>query len=145
MSPLGNLQDSQLLEAAWAGKGSTRGSGLFLLAQEQSQPLQSCCEVMPGAVCVLLQVETDSSWAGWQPELWRAYRENNTTTGSPGPGPFPLGLWGVYSQVGILALVYSLCSLQAYPTGNVRLGRRLKVRSGLPWPPRPSAQVLWTC
>ena len=30
----------QLLEAAWAGKGSKRGSGLLLLAQESSQQLQ---------------------------------------------------------------------------------------------------------
>lgn len=30
----------QLLEAAWAGKGSERGSGLLLLAQKRSQQLQ---------------------------------------------------------------------------------------------------------
>jgi hypothetical protein len=30
-----------LLEAAWAGKGSKKGSGLLLLAQKQSQQLQS--------------------------------------------------------------------------------------------------------
>lgn len=51
---------ARLREAAWAGKGSKRGSGLLLLAQEGSQQLQACCEVMPGAARVLLQVETDS-------------------------------------------------------------------------------------
>lgn len=61
-----------LLEVAWAGKGSERGSGLLLLAQEQSQQLQSCCEVMPGAAGVFLQAKTDSGRVGWQPQPWRA-------------------------------------------------------------------------
>lgn len=57
-----------LLEAAQAGKGSERGSSLLHLAQERSQQLQSRCEVMPGAACVFLQVETDSGRVGWQPQ-----------------------------------------------------------------------------
>lgn len=68
-----------LLEVAWAGKGSERGSGLLLLAQEQSQQLQSCCEVMPGAAGVFLQAETDSGRVGWQPQPWRACREITRT------------------------------------------------------------------
>lgn len=77
---------SWLPEAAWAGKGSKRGSGLLLLAQEQSQQLQSCCEVMPGAACVFLQVETDSGRVGWQPQPQRACREN-TRPAACAPAP----------------------------------------------------------
>lgn len=55
---------ARLPEAAWAGKGSKGGSGLLLLAQERSQQLQACCEVMPGAAQVFLQVETDSGRVG---------------------------------------------------------------------------------
>lgn len=77
---------SWLPEAAWAGKGSKRGSGLLLLAQEQSQQLQSCCEVMPGAACVFLQVETDSGRVGWRPQPQRARREN-TRPAACAPAP----------------------------------------------------------
>lgn len=66
---------AQLREAAWAGKGSKRGSGLLLLAQERSQQLQACCEVMPGAARVFLQVETDSGRVGWQLQPWRTHEE----------------------------------------------------------------------
>lgn len=66
---------ARLREAAWAGKGSKRGSGLLLLAQERSQQLQACCEVMPGAARVFLQVETDSGRAGWQLQPWRTHEE----------------------------------------------------------------------
>lgn len=66
---------AQLREAAWAGKGSKRGSGLLLLAQERSQQLQACCEVMPGAAHAFLQVETDSGRVGWQPQPWRTHEE----------------------------------------------------------------------
>lgn len=76
-----------LLEAAWAGKGSERGSGLPLLAQEQSQQLQSCCEVMPGAAGAFLQAETDSGRVGWQPQQRRAGRENITRTAACAPAP----------------------------------------------------------
>lgn len=92
---------SWLPEAAWAGKGSKRGSGLLLLAQEQSQQLQSCCEVMPGTACVFLQVETDSGRVGWQPQPQRACREN-TRPAACAPAP-PCQALGACSQVGILA------------------------------------------
>lgn len=83
---------SWLPEAAWAGKGSKRGSSLLLLAQEQSQQLQSCCEVMPGAACVFLQVETDSGRVGWQPQPQRACRENiRSAASAPAPPCQALG------------------------------------------------------
>lgn len=84
---------SWLLEAAWAGKGSKRGSGLLLLAQEQSQQLQSRCEVMPGAACVFLQVETYLGRVGWQPQPQRACREKSTRTTTYTPAP-PSQAWG---------------------------------------------------
>lgn len=93
-----------LLEAAQAGKGSERGSSLLYLAQERSQQLQSHCEVMPGAACVFLQVETDSGRVGWQPQPRRAHRENNTTTGCWAPA-LPHQVLGAWGQVGILAAV----------------------------------------
>lgn len=131
-----------LLEAAWAGKGSARGSGLLLLAQEQSQQLQSCCEVMPGAACVFLQVEADSGRVGWQPQPQRACREKSTGaaawTAAWTPAP-PCQASGACHQVGALAS----------PVLPAPLGERsLENTVGWAWAPlvsSPSAQVLWTC
>lgn len=77
MSPLGNRWLAS--RSAMGRKRKRRGSGLLLLAQEQSQQLQSCCEVMPGAAGVFLQAETDSGRVGWQPQPWRACREITRT------------------------------------------------------------------
>lgn len=94
-----------LLEAAWAGKGSTRGSGLLLLAQEQSQQLQSCREVMPGAACVFLQVEADSGRVGWQPQPQRARREKSTGAAAWTPAP-PCQALGACHQLGARPPLY---------------------------------------
>ena len=51
-----------------------------------------CCEVMPGAACVFLQVETDLGRVGWQPQLQRARRENSTAKGCLCPSPTLPGL-----------------------------------------------------
>lgn len=108
-----------LLEVAWAGKGSERGSGLLLLAQEQSQQLQSCCEVMPGAAGVFLQAETDSGRVGWQPQPWRAGRES-TRTLCLYPNPSLPDL-GACSQMGICTLS-SLAPFRAFHREHWRLG-----------------------
>lgn len=127
---------SWLLEAAWAGKGSKRGSGLLLLAQEQSQQLQSCCEVMPGAACVFLQVETDLGRVGWQPQPQRACREKSTRTTTYTPAP-PCQAWGLQSGGHPGRICTELpCSLEEHSIENTL---------GLAWPPRSRAPLPRCC
>lgn len=118
-----------LLEVAWAGKGSERGSGLLLLAQEQSQQLQSCCEVMPGAAGVFLQAETDSG--GWGGSPSHGGHEGRSPGLSACTPTSPCQTLGACSEMGICTLS-SLAPLEEHSIENT---------GGWAWPP-PVSQPL---
>lgn len=112
-----------------------------------------CCEVMPGAACVFLQVETDLGRVGWQPQPQRARWENSTAKGCLCPSPTLPGLGvraggageGLWSG-GHPGLTWTWTFWLCWEQYSVeKPSRMLGARPGLPGSLSPSAQVLWTC
>lgn len=122
---------ARLLEAAWAGKGSERGSGLLLLAQERSQQLQSCCEVTPGYARVPAGRDRFGPGGVAAPAMACAQGEQHQNR-LPVPRPLPIRPRGSRGR-GVLPI----CTLSSCaPAVQLRVlgeGWILESMDGLPW------------